>query len=201
MLEELKEAKIVPVLRNMPDDHLSEIVQALVDSGAKAIEITLDEPNGISKIKKIKKEFPNLLIGAGTVFSIDDAEDAIKVKADFLVSPIMVKEVLYFANNRHTLYIPGVFTPTEMVHATIQGASMVNIFPASALGPSFIAAVLEPFDDIPLMCSSEENVEDYMNAGAEVIRIDRNLITEEMLEDQDWALLKERFRLYVNRVN
>ncbi|WP_261132081.1 bifunctional 4-hydroxy-2-oxoglutarate aldolase/2-dehydro-3-deoxy-phosphogluconate aldolase [Bacillus sp. Marseille-Q3570] len=201
MLNELKEAKVIPVLRNMPDDDLTDIVQALVDGGAKAIEITLDEPNGIAKIKKLKKEFPELLVGAGTVFSIDDAEDAIKVKADFLVSPIMVKEVLHFANNRHTLFIPGVFTPTEMVHATIQGASMVNIFPASALGPEFIASVLEPFEDIPLMCSSDENVADYMNAGAEVIRIDRNLITDRNLENKEWNLIKGRFQEYVAQVN
>ncbi len=201
MLNELKEAKVIPVMRNMPDDDLTDIVQALVDGGAKAVEITLDEPNGIAKIKKLKKEFPDLLVGAGTVFSIDDAEDAIKVKADFLVSPIMVKEVLHFANNRHTLFIPGVFTPTEMVHATIQGASMVNIFPASALGPEFIASVLEPFEDISLMCSSDENVADYMKAGAEVIRIDRNLITDKNLENKEWNQIKERFQEYVEQVN
>ncbi|MGP4080754.1 bifunctional 4-hydroxy-2-oxoglutarate aldolase/2-dehydro-3-deoxy-phosphogluconate aldolase [Pseudalkalibacillus sp. R45] len=201
MLNELKEAKVIPVLRNMPDDDLTDIVQALVDGGAKAVEITLDEPNGVAKIKKLKKEFPDLLVGAGTVFSIDDAEDAIKVKADFLISPIMVKEVLHFANNRHTLFIPGVFTPTEMVHATIQGASMVNIFPASALGPEFIASVLEPFEDIPLMCSSDENVADYMKAGAEVIRIDRNLITDQNLENKEWNLIKERFHEYVRQVH
>ncbi|WP_221563357.1 bifunctional 4-hydroxy-2-oxoglutarate aldolase/2-dehydro-3-deoxy-phosphogluconate aldolase [Alkalihalobacillus sp. TS-13] len=200
-MNELKEAKVIPVMRNMPDDDLTDIVQALVDGGAKAVEITLDEPNGIAKIKKLKKEFPDLLVGAGTVFSIDDAEDAIKVKADFLVSPIMVKEVLHFANNRHTLFIPGVFTPTEMVHATIQGASMVNIFPASALGPEFIASVLEPFEDISLMCSSDENVADYMKAGAEVIRIDRNLITDKNLENKEWNQIKERFQEYVEQVN
>ncbi|MEO5885175.1 MAG: bifunctional 4-hydroxy-2-oxoglutarate aldolase/2-dehydro-3-deoxy-phosphogluconate aldolase, partial [Candidatus Limnocylindrales bacterium] len=110
-----------------------------------------------------------IAIGAGTVLSVEAAVRAIDAGATFLVSPHLDCEVVRWAAERGIPFLPGTATPTEVLAAWRAGAAAVKIFPASALGPSFLRELRGPFPDIPLQPTggiSVEDAGDYIRAGA-----------------------------------
>ena len=92
-----------------------------------------------------------LEIGAGTVLSIEAAERAVDAGATFLVSPHVDPELIEWAADRGIPFIPGAFTPTEILAAWRAGAPAVKFFPASVAGPDFIRDFRGPFPHIPLL--------------------------------------------------
>ena len=86
----------------------------------------------------------------GTVVSVEAAARAIDAGATFLVSPHLDREIVRWAVDRGVPMLPGAATPTEVLAAWQAGAAAVKIFPASALGPTFLRELRGPFPDIPL---------------------------------------------------
>jgi 2-dehydro-3-deoxyphosphogluconate aldolase/(4S)-4-hydroxy-2-oxoglutarate aldolase len=110
-----------------------------------------------------------IAIGAGTVLSIEDAGLALDAGATFLVMPTTDPELVRWAAERGIPALPGAATPTEILAAWRAGAAAVKLFPASALGPSFVRECLGPFPDIPLVPTggvTAETAGSFIAAGA-----------------------------------
>ncbi len=148
--QQLRDDGLVAIIRG--DFSLSEqrtIAEALLAGGVRVLEITLNTRDALSGIGRLNETFPgDLLVGAGTVRTADDAQRALDAGARFLIAPSLDLETVAVAQARDTLILPGVFTATEAQTAHRAGCSMVKLFPADALGPGYLKALRAPLDDI-----------------------------------------------------
>ncbi|UWF68699.1 MULTISPECIES: 2-dehydro-3-deoxy-6-phosphogalactonate aldolase [unclassified Brucella] len=143
---------LVAILRGIRPEETEAIVSALIETGFEAIEIPLNSPDPFTSIEKAAKLAPkNVLIGAGTVLSVDDVDRLNDVGGRLLVSPNVEPEVIRRAGSHGMVTMPGVFTPTEAFSAIRAGASALKFFPASVLGAEGIKAVCAVLPkDIPV---------------------------------------------------
>src|SRR5699024_10795772 len=128
------------------------------------IEITLNSDGALEKIAELAQHYEGkALIGAGTVTTGDEAKVAIEAGAEFVVSPILSKEVIEVTKQYGKLSVPAAFTPTEVFEAHQLGADLIKLFPASALAPSFIKDLHGPFKDINIMATGGIHLDNIAN--------------------------------------
>ncbi len=161
---------LVAILRGIRPEETEAIVSALIETGFEAIEIPLNSPEPFVSIEKAAKLAPdNVLIGAGTVLSVEDVDRLNDVGGRLLVSPNVELDVIRRASAHGMVTMPGVFTPTEAFSAIHAGASALKFFPASVLGAEGIKAICAVLPkDIPVGAVggvSEENFATYVSAG------------------------------------
>jgi 2-dehydro-3-deoxyphosphogluconate aldolase/(4S)-4-hydroxy-2-oxoglutarate aldolase len=127
-----------------------------------------------------------LLLGAGTVVDADTACAVIDAGARFVVSPVFRPEVVKACHERGAAAAPGCFTPTEILNAHDQGADIVKVFPATALGPQFIKDVRAPLPQLKLMPTggvSLDNAGDWIRAGAVAVGAGSALLDARAIEE------------------
>lgn len=161
---------LVAILRGIRPDETEAVVSALIETGFEAIEIPLNSPEPFISIEKAVRLAPeNVLIGAGTVLSVENVDRLNDVGGRLLVSPNVEPDVIRRAGKYGMATMPGVFTPTEAFSAIHAGASALKFFPASALGAEGIKAVCAVLPkDIPVGAVggvSEADFATYVGAG------------------------------------
>lgn len=195
---------LVGIIRNLDKQAVSEILPLCLEVGLTTIEITMNTPDAESIIQEaIAQHAGNLNIGAGTVCSEIDLERALAAGAQFIVTPIVDKKVIRACVKKGIPIFPGAFTPSEIYKAWTLGASMVKVFPTTALGPAYIRDIKAPLNQIKLLPTGGitlENMNDFMEAGANGLGIGSELFTKKLIEKKDWKGLKEHFQKFVNRV-
>ncbi|MCM3390173.1 bifunctional 4-hydroxy-2-oxoglutarate aldolase/2-dehydro-3-deoxy-phosphogluconate aldolase [Ureibacillus chungkukjangi] len=192
MYDKLQGIQLIPVLRKVPYHLCQDLVKALSDGGIKAVEITMDSENAIEMIHEVKTQNENLLVGAGTVLTVQDCEKAIEAGAEFIVSPSLNVDVVNLCVEKGIPVIPGVFTPTEMQTAYSAGAKIIKLFPASSLGTKFIKDVKGPLSHIQIMTTGGINLETastYLVAGADIVGAGSDLIKKEWLQTGNWEAI------------
>ena len=162
---------VVAIARRLSADAAPAVAEALSSGGVRAFEITLNEPKDVAfrAIEAVAARGADIAIGAGTVLSIEDARLALDAGATFLVMPTTDTELVAWAAARGIPAFPGAATPTEILAAWRAGAAAVKLFPASALGPSFVRECRGPFPDIPLVPTggvTAETAGTFITAGA-----------------------------------
>ncbi|NBJ70086.1 MULTISPECIES: bifunctional 4-hydroxy-2-oxoglutarate aldolase/2-dehydro-3-deoxy-phosphogluconate aldolase [Clostridia] len=203
-IDVIKETKVVAVIRKADEKNIVPILKALSAGGVKAVEITAETPNVthvISTAKEAMKE--KSCIGAGTVLDPETARTVMLAGADFIVSPSLNTDTLKLTNRYGMLHVPGVFTPTEIVTAYEHGASMVKIFPAATVGPSYIKNILGPLPHVEAMVTGGitlDNMNDYIQHGAKAVGIGSNLVNAAALKtEEDYQRLQEEASKYIKR--
>lgn len=166
IVNEIKKYKIVPVVvLNKLEDTLPN-VGALVRGGLPVAEITFRTACAKEAIKLAVKEFPNALIGAGTVINKEQCLEALDAGAKFIVSPGLSKAVAETCKEKGVPYIPGVVTPTEIMEALELGLTTLKFFPASNFGGlKTIKALCAAFPNIQIMPTggvNEENILEFL---------------------------------------
>jgi 2-dehydro-3-deoxyphosphogluconate aldolase / (4S)-4-hydroxy-2-oxoglutarate aldolase len=145
-------------------------------------------PDAIAVIHDVvRKHGKNILVGAGTVTTAEQANQCLDAGVDFLVSPGLCVPVLEIAADRGKLAIPGALTPTEFMSALEHGATLVKIFPcSSAGGPSHIKALRGPFPDgllIPTGGVNLASAAEYLAAGAFALGVGSELANLSVLRE------------------
>jgi len=188
---------VLPLYFHPDEDTSIKILQALYESGIRVIEYTNRGKQALKNFRSIKKEtykqFPDLILGLGTVMDPKTASRGIQNGADFLVSPGYTRELSKFTGDENMLWIPGCITPTELFLAQDDGLQLVKVFPANAVGPGFVKSVKEVFPDLLYMPTggvNSENMESWFKAGVSVVGIGSSLITSEIVEQKNFDLLK-----------
>lgn len=161
---------LVAILRGIRPEETEAIVSALIETGFEAIEIPLNSPEPFVSIEKAAKLAPaNVLIGAGTVLSVENVDRLQDVGGRLLVSPNVEPDVIRRASYHGMLTMPGVFTPTEAFAAIHAGASALKFFPANVMGAEGIKAISAVLPkDIPVGAVggvSENDFATYRAAG------------------------------------
>jgi 2-dehydro-3-deoxyphosphogluconate aldolase/(4S)-4-hydroxy-2-oxoglutarate aldolase len=168
LVSELYASRLVAVVRSKRAEEALELARAAADGGIKFIEITFSVPGALDVINALSKR-NDLHVGAGTVLAPQQAERAMGVGAQFIVSPSLELNLIGICHTANIACFPGAATPTEIIAASRAHADLVKIFPADLLGgPDFIRQMQGPFPDIRFMVSggvSLKNVTDYVEAG------------------------------------
>ena len=126
------------ILRGIEADVVEPLCEAIVSSGLKTIEVTMNTPDASDLIKQMKKAAKGrLVVGAGTILTMDDLRLAIDSGATFIVLPTLVKEVVEYCVKKAICVFPGGFTPQEIYNVWQAGATMVKVFPAKFFGPEY----------------------------------------------------------------
>lgn len=184
VMETLKENYVFAVIRGKTEEDAFEISKAAVLGGIKNIEITFSTPNAAKVMKDLIEEYADdatVVVGAGTVMNVDQAQAAYDVGAKFLVSPHFSAEVAEFAINHEIDYMPGCATVTEIVRAMDFKCEIIKVFPGGQLGPSFIKNVHGPIPEVNLMPSggvSLDNIKEWKDAGAASVGVGSALSSE-----------------------
>ena len=177
----LRAGGVVAIARRLTADSAPQVADALLAGGVLAFEITLNDPvdAALRAIESVARRSPDLAIGAGTVLSIEAAQQALDAGATFLVMPHTDPELVAWAAAREIPTLPGAATPSEVLAAWRAGAAAVKVFPASVVGPAFVRECHGPFPDIPLVPSGGVTVEtaiDFIRAGAVAVGVGSWLI-------------------------
>ncbi len=166
LLPQLEAYKLVPVIKlDSPDDALP-LAEALITGGLPVAEITFRTDAARESICKIRSAYPDMLTGAGTVLSLEQAKAAADAGASFIVSPGMNRDVVEFSIENHIPVFPGACTPTEIMAAMEYGLEVVKFFPAKQYGGlDTIKALSAPFPSVRFMPTggiSEANIKDFL---------------------------------------
>lgn len=190
VLSKITDQYVIPVLRNPDGETLLQTALALANGGLRVIEITLMSEEAYKVIETLSKD-PTLLIGAGTVLNVQDAQRAIEAGAKFLVSPGLEENSVIYAHKRDIPFIPGVLTPTEVMKAQSVGCHMLKFFPSSAVGgTTYLKLIKAPFPDLQWMCTGGigfEDIKNYRDAGAECIGMGGQLTPPKLVQSKQWS--------------
>jgi Entner-Doudoroff aldolase len=179
----IKECGIIAILRGtFTVDQTVAIAEALVDETITVIEVALNSANALEAIGAMRSAVGEAaLIGAGTVRSATDLDEAAGVGAQFAVGPSFDGAVLAQARERRLFYLPGVLTPTEATLARVAGCRMQKLFPLDQLGPRYLSAMCAPLDEIEFVPTggvSAKNARDYRAAGAAAVAVGSSLVSK-----------------------
>ncbi len=203
-LVQLLDRKVIAVIRMTDTDRLTDVIGAIQKGGVEWIEITMVVPDAIEVLKEVAhRQGGNAVIGAGTVLDPETARLAILAGAEFIVSPILNLDLIELAHRYDRLAIPGAFTPTEILTAWEAGADVVKVFPATALGPTFVKDVRGPLPQVKLCPTggvTVENAGEFIAAGAACVGIGTNLLDKKAIAEGRYELLTERAEQLVANV-
>lgn len=167
-LNRISEVGIVPVVVMDSVDHATPTARALMEGGVPVMEITLRTDAGLDSIKKVAGECPGMMVGAGTVTSLDDCKKSVEHGAQFIVSPGFDEGIVRWCIEHGVAVIPGVITPTEIMQAIQCGINVVKFFPAGVFGGLAAMKTLSgPFGGvkfIPTGGIDESNLGEYISA-------------------------------------
>jgi 2-dehydro-3-deoxyphosphogluconate aldolase/(4S)-4-hydroxy-2-oxoglutarate aldolase len=143
-----------------------------------------------------KAHLSDLLLGIGTIKTAAQAQAFISAGADFIVSPIVLKEIAEVTLDRGVLWIPGCMTPTEIALAESLGAPLVKLFPGDTLGPGFLKAIKPLFPNVKFMPTggvdvAEDNIRGWFEAGVYSVGLGSKLFNAPT-DATDYTWLSER---------
>lgn len=210
MVSKIKESGIVAIIRGIHQDDLAELAQAIAQAGVQLIEYTFNQ-SAEDPSEELKQNLSIMLkvvpdgvtIGAGTVLTAEQVQAAYEGGAKFIVTPNTNPEVIRAARERNMGTLIGAMTPTEVEKAASCGADAVKIFPAEALGASYIKAIRAPLSHIPMLAVGGirlEFIENYMRAGVIGFGIGGSLFDPEIIKRRDFASITRNVRQYVDAV-
>ncbi|MBF9254736.1 bifunctional 4-hydroxy-2-oxoglutarate aldolase/2-dehydro-3-deoxy-phosphogluconate aldolase [Pontibacter sp. 172403-2] len=210
--EAFEKMPVVGILRNVPPQHMQKLFTVYRDAGFTTIEVTMNSTGAAETISSLVKMFGERLnIGAGTVCTLADLDKALQAGAQFVVTPIVKKDVIKACIRSGVPVFAGAFTPTEIYRAWILGASMVKVFPAGQFGPAYIKEVLAPLNHIKLLPTggiTQENFTEFLKAGAKGLGMGSHLIPRALIENEQWEQLEshlsgfaEKYRHFMQQMN
>ena len=181
--DRFEELPIVGILRGFEVETVRLLVEAARAGGLRCIEVTMNSPSAREAIAAaIEAGGPGLQVGAGTVCTRDDLDQALSAGASFIVPPIVSAEVISACRERAVPVMAGALTPSEIYEAWSLGANMVKVFPANHFGPGYLRDLRGPLPDIRLMPTGGVNAEtlgEFHSAGAAAFGVGGALFSPE----------------------
>ena len=164
--EQFYDYGVVPVVVLEDAKDALPLAKALTEGGLPCAEVTFRTDAAEESIRLIRREYPDMLVGAGTVLGIDQAERALEEGAKFIVSPGFDPQVVDDCLERDVPVFPGCITPSEVAQAVKRGMEVLKFFPAEqAGGLAMIKAMAAPYTMVKFMPTggiSEKNLKEYL---------------------------------------
>lgn len=167
-LEKLGQYGIVPVVVLNDSKDAEPLADALCEGGLACAEVTFRTKAAAESIKIMSEKHPEMLVGAGTVLTVEQVDEAVAAGAKFIASPGLNSEVVKYCLDKNIAITPGVVTPSEMEQAIELGLNIVKFFPAEPSGGlSMIKAVSAPYTMLKFMPTggiNPGNVKEYLKS-------------------------------------
>jgi 2-dehydro-3-deoxyphosphogluconate aldolase / (4S)-4-hydroxy-2-oxoglutarate aldolase len=195
---------IMPSVRVASAEIALFAAETVYEAGIQVVEITMTVPKAVDVITQLAKNYPNFIIGAGTVLDAETAERCVDAGARFITSPGLVPDVLEYTLKSDVVAIPGALTPSEVIAAWKAGADFVKIFPCAQVGgDQYIRALKIPLPQIPLIASGGVNqltAANFIFAGASSIGIGSELMPRKALATRQDQWIHELARRFIEAV-
>lgn len=166
MIEQLSLAGLVPVIKVEDAADAAPLCKALSDGGLPVAEITFRSDAAEEAIRRVHAELPEVILGAGTVLTKEQADRAIAAGAAYIVSPGINAEIVRHCQERGVPIVPGCANPSDIEIALSLGLKTVKFFPAEALGGlKLIKAMAAPYGNVTFLPTggiNEQNLNEYL---------------------------------------
>lgn len=198
VLESLKEIGIVPVVVLDDAKDAAPLAEALIEGGLPCAEVTFRTAAAEESIRIMAEKYPEMLVGAGTVLTIDQVNRAVKAGAKFIVSPGLNPQVVQYCQNIGVPITPGIQTPTEIEQALGLGLDVVKFFPAEpAGGLKMIKAIAAPYTTLTFMPTggiNAQNVKEYLAYNRILACGGSWMVKNDLVKAGDFDKIKEMTR-------
>ena len=178
ILDHILNYPVLPVYYNDDPQTCIDVVNACYDGGIRVFEFVNRGENALDNFKQLLEfrntQLPELKLGIGTIKDAATAIQYLKAGADFIVSPVVKKEIAEVTLHQNVLWIPGCMTPTEISLAEDLGAPLVKLFPGDTLGAKFLKAIKPLFPGMRFMPTGgvspeEKNITEWFEAGVSAV--------------------------------
>ncbi len=200
VLNQILQQGILPLYFNADETISVEVLRAIYKAGIRAVEYTNRGDAALKNFKKLvevkNNEMQQMLLGVGTIKTLQQAEDYVSAGADFLVSPGFIPDVVDYANGRNMFYAPGCMTPSEIIAAENRGIGFIKLFPGNLLKAEFVSSIKDIFPKLLFMPTggvdtTKENLENWFKAGVCAVGMGSKLISKKLMEQKDYTTIEK----------
>lgn len=195
----MKETGLVPLFYHTDVSLAKKVLKACYDGGARLMEFTSRGDFAFEIFGELNKyaiaELPGMILGVGSITDAAAASLYMQLGANFIVTPVFREDIAIACNRRKVLWSPGCASLTEIARAEELGCEIVKLFPGEIYGPQFIKGVKGPCPWTSIMptggvTTAKDNLTSWFDAGAVCVGMGSQLITNEILKNQDVVLLE-----------
>ena len=194
------EVRASAILRTPHGAAVAPAMDAAIRGGFRVVEFTLNTPGALAQIAEFSRR-DGIVVGAGTVLTVEQARASVAAGAQFLVSPIVDEAVIEEAHKLGVAAMPGTRTPTEMQRAHVAGAQLQKLFPGfGEEGPDYIRACRGPLPHLKIVPTNGvdgSNAQAYFEAGAWAVGFVACLFRPEEMATGNFAAIEQRARDYL----
>jgi 2-dehydro-3-deoxyphosphogluconate aldolase/(4S)-4-hydroxy-2-oxoglutarate aldolase len=200
------ESRIIPIAVFTDSTAALKATELLLKHNLTVVEITLRTDSALTCIDAVRKHFPELCLGCGTVLSREEFDAVSEIGVDFAVSPCWSTDLYEYASAFSIPYIPGIATPTELNRVLEEGISLVKFFPAAPIGGvPYLSSLIAPFRKrnfhiIPTGGINENNIVQFMSIPEVICCGMSSIIERSLLEKGDFEELERRIETFISLV-
>ena len=198
IMKELSLIGVVPVIKIDDAKDAAPLAKALIEGGLPCAEVTFRTAAAKEAISIIAKEYPDMIVGAGTVLTTAQVDDAIEAGAKFIVSPGLNPEIVKYCQSKGCPIVPGINNPTGIEQALSLGLKTVKFFPAEQSGGiGMIKAMAAPYGGVTFMPTggvSPSNLNDYLSFNKIICCGGSWMVKPEMIAAGDFEGIKALVR-------
>lgn len=185
MLAQARQHPLIPVFYYASEEYARTVLTAGYAAGVRLFEFTnrgSEAPAIFARLQRfVEAEYPDLLLGAGTIYTAEEAGQFIEAGADFIIQPITSPEVAAICRSHDLAWLPGAQTLNEVYAAHRLGATLVKLYPSAYLTPAYLAILRGPLPQVPLMATggiqpAAEAMAEWQVAGATCVGLDARLL-------------------------
>ena len=203
--EPLARRPVIPVIVIDAEDDAEPLAEALLAGGLDLIEVTLRTAAAVAALGRIVRRFPEMLVGAGTVVTREQAERCLDLGVSFGVAPGFNPQIVHLFAQRGVPFLPGVLTPSEIEAAYGHGCTLLKFFPAAAAGgPAMLRALAAPYESLgirfcPTGGVSLDNMKEYL-ALPQVFAVGGSwLAGKRQIAEKQWSVITQQTREALSR--
>lgn len=205
-LQLLTQHKAIAIIRCGEMNLAYNMAHAVAAGGINLIEITWNSDSPARLVAQLRAELPHCTIGVGTILNLHQLQEAVSAGAQFAFAPHFDPRLLNACLYNYQIpFVPGVFSPTEIVRAWQQGAKVIKVFPIKSLGGAeYIKCLQEPLSQIALVPTGGitiNNARSMLDAGAIAVGISSNLFPQKAIALQDWTTITTRAEYLLDRLH
>ena len=190
IIEKIANLKIVPVVVLNDVNDALPLAKALIDGGLPVAEVTFRTDAAKESIRLMCEHYPNMLVGAGTVLTTKQVDDAIEAGAKFIVSPGLNPRIVRYCNEKNILIIPGCSNASDIEQALENDINVIKFFPAElAGGLPMIKALAAPYVNVRFMPTggvNQNNIKDYLSFNRVVACGGTWMVNNKLIENKDF---------------
>lgn len=193
----LSEIKVVPVIAIKDASKAAKLAEVLVENGLPCAEVTFRTEQAVDAIKAMRKAFPDMLIGSGTILTTEQVDQSIAAGVDFIVSPGFNPTTVKYCQQRNIAIIPGVNTPSLVEQAMEMGLDTLKFFPAEPSGGTAMLKALSavyPVKFMPTGGVNPQNVNDYLAIPSVIACGGTWMVPNDLIDNEKWDELAKLVR-------